>query len=149
MIPCPTCSRFIRSGLRRCPFCESTLRSVPSPVGPTVAGVLLGLALTACGGDSTGEDGASASMSANGTASGTANDSTGSTTNGVTSTTMGSGSVGTSTTTDIPPGESSVAAYAGPGTDTFDDETADTGTTGTGTSTGSGSGSESTGTSGE
>ena len=129
MIPCARCNRFILADARRCPFCGASLRAAPSPPMPAVASVLLGLAMAACGGDSTNDDGASASMSA---------------TNGD-STTMGPGMTSTgSTTTGPPDAEASVAAYGGPDVDTLppDEDTADGSTTDTGT-TGTESGSES------
>lgn len=57
MIPCPSCSRFIRNDTRTCPFCDATVSSAPAVMGP-MAGALLGLTLAACGGDDTGDEGA-------------------------------------------------------------------------------------------
>jgi hypothetical protein len=110
-----------------------------------MVGVLLGLTLAACGGDSTGEDGASMSASESNGESTTMDP-------GMTNTslTMSTTSTNMSTSTGPPDGEASVAAYGGPDVDTAfdtspDDETADTGTTGTDTGTGTGTGGTSTG----
>ena len=60
MIPCPRCSRFIRTNANGCPFCRVVL-SEPSTMGPIVAGAILGLTLVACGGQESNDEGASGS----------------------------------------------------------------------------------------
>lgn len=143
MIPCSGCSRFIRSEVARCPFCDAAQGETPSPVRPALAGVLLGLALTACGGSSTGDEGAG-TTTASTTTAGTMSETTASTT-----------MVGNDTD-----GEEVGTAYGGPGFDTSppEEETAggtategdSTGTgTGTGTDTGTGTGTGGSTTSGQ
>lgn len=134
MIPCPTCSRFVRSNALHCPFCDATLRDVPSPVGPAIAGVLLGLALTACGGGKvTGDEGAGSETTA------------GATTTASTATTMiDDPGTSSSSTMGGTSGDAGVTAYGGPDVDTSppEDGTASStiGDTGSGTDTGASSG---------
>ncbi|MCX4247688.1 hypothetical protein [Paraliomyxa miuraensis] len=145
MIPCPACDRFVLPDARRCPFCDTGLRSAPPPLGSSIAGVILGLTLSACGGDSTGDEGAE--TVAGSTTMATEDP-------GMTNTSMVSTTSMASTTTGPPDAEASVAAYGGPDVDTLppDEDTADadtaTGETGSGTGTESGSGTGTTGTSG-
>ena len=123
-----------------CPFCDAVQSDAPSPLRPAVASVLLGLALTACGGGTTGDEGAGTAD----TSVGTMGDSTAVS---MSSTTMMSG-VDTE-------GEEAVTAYGGPDVDTSppEEETAgsttmgDSTDTGTETGTGTGTGTE-TGTGG-
>jgi hypothetical protein len=78
MLACSSCRRFVRDGSSSCPFCGTGLVDARSPLGGFL-GVILGVALTACGPGDDGDDGASATASASATATDTAtgNDSTG------------------------------------------------------------------------
>jgi len=129
MIPCPTCERFVGGSSRECPFCGTVLRDTAAVSASTggMAGILLGLALAACGTEPGSEET---------TAVDTTSSSTSSTTEDPSATSTSSGQI-TSLDEDSV-GE--VAAYAGPGsfTDTFPDTTGDTDGTSTGTGTGTG-----------
>lgn len=84
MIPCLVCHRHVRTDATACPFCSSPLRDGAAPT-PTIAGLLLGLAMMAasCGGDDGDTEGTSNTQ--------------GSATQG---TTMTGGSTGETSTTD-------------------------------------------------
>ena len=78
MLACSSCRRFVRDDSASCPFCGQALVDGRSPLGGFL-GVILGVALTACGGGDDGDDGASASASETATVTGTGT----ATTNGV------------------------------------------------------------------
>jgi hypothetical protein len=121
MIPCANCSRFILVDSARCPFCEAVQRGAPSPVRPALVGVLLGLALTACGSGSTGDEAGNASSGASTTAptgsTTMATDGPGMTSVGSDGTVSPTGSDSTVGPTDTD-GEAEVTAYGGPELDT-------------------------------
>lgn len=126
VIPCPACERFVLDSSRECRFCGAALHDGPSPLGG-FAGILLGLALAACGTtEPSSEDGGSTTVNASTTS--TTDDPS------ATSTSSSSGQI-----TSLDEDSAEVAAYAGPGsfTDTFPDTTGDTDSTGTGTGTSS------------
>ncbi len=77
MLACSSCRRFVRDESSSCPFCGEGLVDARSPLGGFL-GVILGVALSACGTGDDSDTGATASASS-GTAGSTAtgNDSTG------------------------------------------------------------------------
>ncbi len=48
MIPCPGCSRFVRTDSRHCPFCDAVVSQDSSAAGTAVVGTFLALAVSAC-----------------------------------------------------------------------------------------------------
>lgn len=55
MIPCPSCSRFVRTETHHCPFCDAVVRDRSPGLGVAMVGILLGLT-AACGDDPAGEE---------------------------------------------------------------------------------------------
>lgn len=76
MLACSSCRRFVRDGSASCVFCGTALADARSPLGGFF-GVILGVALSACGTGDDGDDGATASASSTMGATATGNDSTG------------------------------------------------------------------------
>jgi hypothetical protein len=78
MLACSSCRRFVRDGSSSCPFCGEGLSDARSPLGGFL-GVILGVALSACGTGDDGDTGVSTANASSGSASATAtgNDSTG------------------------------------------------------------------------
>jgi len=123
MIPCGGCRRFVQDTASRCPFCDHAIVNHRSPLGGFL-GVVVGVALTACGADD-GDD--STSMGSTATMSTTAGTDDSSGTASTTMTTDDSTSSTSLTTTDS---EATGPVY-GPVTEAGSSDTSDTDTDGT------------------
>ena len=152
MIPCPACSRFVRSTTVRCPFCDAVVRDGAPALGTAVVGALLGLGVPACSDpkddtptSTTSTDVDDFGVAAYGGPDSSAmegptsfDDATSASTTGPSDDTTSSGTAGTGTDSSSgTAGADTTSADTGPtGTDT--------GTTGTTGPTGTGSSSETT-----
>jgi hypothetical protein len=95
LVPCPSCSRHVRTSESECPFCGSGLElsSVPAPVLPATrlgraatfafgATLLSATAMVACGGDSEDDGGGNAGSSGTTATGGMAGNATGGSSSG-------------------------------------------------------------------
>jgi hypothetical protein len=128
---CSACDRHVQPNATRCPFCDTTLGTTSALPQRMMMVAAFGLALAGCG-----DDGAPAEPTTSGEATTTG---TATATDGATDT--DSTGVGMTSTTASEP-DAGGEDYAGPETDEWGEESADT----TGTDTGTDTGSESTGT---